>query len=180
MKRSQFTVRHMVYCAISAALITICAWICVPVLQVSFTMQTFAVFFVLSLLGGRCCFLSVLLYLLLGAVGLPVFSGFQGGAGVLLGVTGGYIWGFLVAAFVYWIVTALFGEKLSIRLLASVLGMLLCYACGTAWYQTVYANNSLWAVLGTCVLPYLLPDGMKIALALYLAGRIKKAIPKLL
>lgn len=180
MKRSQFTVRHMVYCAISAALITICAWICVPVLQVSFTMQTFAVFFVLSLLGGRCGFLSVLLYLLLGAVGLPVFSGFQGGAGVLLGVTGGYIWGFLTAAFVYWIVTALFGKKLSIRLLASVLGMLLCYTCGTAWYQTVYVNNSLWAVLGTCVFPYLLPDAVKITLALYLAGRIKKAIPKLL
>ncbi len=179
MKRSQFTVRHMVYCAISAALITICAWICVPVLQVSFTMQTFAVFFVLSLLGGRCGFLSVLLYLLLGAVGLPVFSGFQGGVGILLGVTGGYIWGFLAAALVYWVITALFGQKLPIRLLSSVLGMLVCYACGSVWYQTIYAQNSLWAVIITCVVPYLLPDAVKIALAMYLADRIKKTMPKL-
>lgn len=179
MKRSQFTVRHMVYCAISAALITICAWICVPVLQISFTMQTFAIFFILSLLGGRCGFLSIGLYLLLGAVGLPVFSGFQGGAGILLGVTGGYIWGFLAAALAYWVITALFGQKLPIRLLSSVFGMLLCYTCGTAWYQTIYAQNSLWAVLATCVIPYLLPDAVKIILALYLADRIKKAAPKL-
>ena len=178
MKHSQFTVRDMVYCAISAALITICAWICVPVLQVSFTMQTFAIFFIFSLLGGRCGFLSVLLYLLLGAVGLPVFSGFQGGIGILLGATGGYIWGFLAAALLYWIITALFGDKISVRLLSSVLGMMLCYGCGTAWYQGIFAHNSLWAVFGTCVVPYLLPDAVKIALALYLADRIKKALPK--
>ena len=178
MKRSQFTVRDMVNCAISAALITICAWICVPVLQVSFTMQTFAVFFILSLLGGRCGFLSVLLYLLLGAVGLPVFSGFQGGIGALLGVTGGYIWGFLAAALIYWIVSALLGDRLTVRLPASVLGMILCYACGTAWYQHAYAQNSLWTVIATCVVPYILSDAVKIALALYLADRIKKALPK--
>lgn len=178
MKRTHLTVRDMVNCAISAALITICAWICVPVLQISFTMQTFAVFFVFSLLGGRCGVLSVLLYLLLGAVGLPVFSGFQGGAGVLLGVTGGYIWGFLAAALLYWVVTALFGEKLPVRLLASVFGMLLCYGCGTVWYQAAYAQNSLWAVIGTCVAPYLLPDAVKIALAITLADRIKKAMPQ--
>ena len=178
MKHTQFTVRDMVNCAISAALITLCAWISVPLLQISFTMQTFAVFFVFSLLGGRCGFLSVLLYLLLGAVGLPVFSGFQGGIGILLGVTGGYIWGFLAAALIYWVLTSLFGEKLSVRLVASVLGMLLCYGCGTVWYYGLYAQNSLWAVLVTCVVPYLLPDAIKIALALTLAERIKKALPK--
>lgn len=177
MKKSHFSVRDMVYCAISAALITVCAWIAVPVLQISFTMQTFGIFFTLCLLGGRRGAVSVLLYLLLGAVGLPVFSAFQGGVGTLLGVTGGYIWGFLLSALLYLAVTALFGESTPVRVTAAVAGMLLCYGCGTAWYLMSYAQSGFWAVVSTCVLPYLVPDTVKIALAFYLAGRLKKALP---
>lgn len=174
MKRNRFTVKDMAYCAICAAILAISAWIAVPALQISFTMQSFAVFFILGLLGGRLGAISVGIYLLLGTVGLPVFSGFRGGISVLLGVTGGYIWGFLAAALIYWAVTALFGLDRRVKLPAMVLGMAVCYTCGSLWYAFMYAGGSLWAVVSACVVPYLLPDGIKIALALSLAGRLEK------
>jgi biotin transport system substrate-specific component len=111
--------------------------------------------------------------LLLGAVGLPVFSGFQGGFGILLGVTGGYLWGFLAAALVYWVVTAVFPKLAGLP--AMILGLLTCYACGTGWFLHVYAGSSpmgLGAVLLKCVVPYLLPDAAKIVLAAVLTRRL--------
>lgn len=170
----------MVLCALFAALMVICAWISIPVLDIAFTLQTFAVFLSLGVLGGRRGSLVCLLYLLLGAVGLPVFSGFRGGIGTLLGVTGGYIWGFLATALVYWGVTALLGETLFRRGAAMVLGLLVCYACGSAWFLMVYVQEGsamgMGAVIAKCVLPYLLPDAVKLALALSLAQRLKRVI----
>ena len=116
-------------------------------------------------------------YLLLGAVGLPVFSGFRGGLGALLGTTGGYILGFLALALVYWLVTALLGERLPAMAVAMVLGLVLCYAFGTFWFLTVYTGGSGETLLGAltlCVFPYVLPDLGKIFLALVLVSRVKK------
>lgn len=175
MKHRFLPVKDMLLCAIFAGLMALCAWISVPVLQIGFTLQTFALFFVLGLLGGKRGTISCLVYMLLGGVGLPVFSGFRGGVGVLFGATGGYIWGFLAAALVYWAVTAAFGQNLPVRLFATVLGLAACYACGTGWYLYAY-GGSLGAVLGVCVVPYLLPDGIKIALALYLSGKMKQLL----
>ena len=156
-------------------MLAISAWISIPMPQVSFTMQSFAVFFALGLLGGRRGSISIGIYILMGAVGLPVFSGFRGGLGVILGVTGGYIWGFLLAGPVYWAVTSLLGQSFRVRLGGMVLGMVLCYGCGTAWYLQVY-GGAFWAVVLTCVAPYLIPDALKILLALSLANRLKKVV----
>lgn len=87
----------LAYIALMAALIALCAWISVPLGPVPFTMQTFGIFAALGLLGGRRGTLAFLIYLLLGIVGLPVFSGFSAGAGVLFGATGGYLLGYLAA-----------------------------------------------------------------------------------
>ena len=88
--------------------------------MVPFTMQTFAVFLALGLLGGRRGTYAVLVYLLLGMIGIPVFSGFRGGPGVLLGTTGGYILGFLGSALVYWLMTARLGTRTWVRVAAMV------------------------------------------------------------
>ena len=133
MKKHPITAKDMAYSGICAALLAISAWCAIPMPQVSFTMQSFAVFFALGLLGGRRGVISISIYLVMGLIGLPVFSGFRGGVGVLLGVTGGYIWGFLLAGLLYWAVTALFGQGFKARLAAMILGMLLCYGCGTVW-----------------------------------------------
>ena len=101
----------MVYIAVFAVIIAVCSWISVPMV-IPFTLQTFGVFCAVGLLGGKRGTLSVLIYVLLGAVGIPVFSGFSSGIGTLFGVTGGYIMGFIFTALVYWLITLVFGKKL--------------------------------------------------------------------
>lgn len=151
----------------------VCAWISVPLGDTVFTLQTFALFLTLLLLGGRLGFWVCCGYLLLGAAGLPVFSGFRGGIGMLTGVTGGYLWGFLAAAFVYALL-----EKLPLPGL--ILGLLACYGCGTLWFWQMYLDTdvpmALGAVIIKCVLPYLLPDGAKLALAWLLSKRLSRFI----
>jgi biotin transport system substrate-specific component len=167
----------MVQIALFAAIIAICSWIQIP-LTVPFTLQTFAVFCTLGILGGKNGTISVLLYIILGAVGVPVFAGFSGGVGVLLGTTGGYIIGFLFTALLYWVITHFFGDKLPVMIIAMALGLVVCYAFGTAWFMLVYARTTgavgLMTALGWCVFPFILPDCVKIALAILLAKRIPK------
>ena len=164
---SRFPVRRMTLCAFFAALTALCAWIGIPLGDTVFTLQTFAVCLTLGLLGGRWGTVSILCYLLLGAVGAPVFSGFRGGVGAILGPTGGYLWGFLCTGLCYRAV-----EKIG-KLPAMVTGLLVCYACGTVWYM-IYTGGGLEFVLLQTVVPYLIPDGCKIALAMHLTRRLKR------
>ena len=119
----------MVYIAIFAVIIAVCSWISVPMV-VPFTLQTFGVFCAVGLLGGKRGTLSVLIYVLLGAVGVPVFAGFSSGIGTLFGVTGGYIMGFIFTALIYWLITAIFGKKLWAIILGMVLGLWLAMPSG--------------------------------------------------
>lgn len=168
--------RDMALRGLFAALMAVCAWITVPVLDIAFTMQTFALFLTLLTLGGKGGTIVCLVYLLLGAVGLPVFSGFRGGMGALLGVTGGYIWGFPACALTYWAATAAFGGKRFARIIALLLGLTVCYGLGTVWYVIVYTQGgsaiSFGAVILKCVAPYLVPDGIKLILAMGLHRRL--------
>ena len=173
----QFRVVDLAYMAVCAALIAICSWISIPA-AVPFTMQTFAVFCVLGLLGGKRGTISILVYILLGAVGLPVFAGFSGGIGILFGTTGGYIIGFIFVGLIYWAAEKLFGAKLPLRIAAMVLGLAVCYAFGTVWFMLVYARSSgaiaLATALGWCVLPFIVPDLVKMGLAVLLSERLRK------
>ena len=159
--------KNMVRAALFAGMMAVCAWLAVPVSDIGFTMQTFGVFLALGLLGGRWGTLAISIYLLMGLVGLPVFSGFRGGPGMLLGVTGGYLWGFLASGLVYWA-----AERLG-KLPAMILGLLACYGCGTAWFLA-YSGGGLGLVLLRCVVPYLIPDGIKIFLAWSLSKRLAR------
>lgn len=170
----------LTYMALCAALMAVCSWISIPA-AIPFTLQTFAVFLTVLLLGGKRGVCTVLLYLLLGAVGLPVFSQFTGGIGILLGNTGGYMIGFVFSALIMWAAEALLGRKLWVQGLSMVLGLFACYAFGTAWFLWIYARTSgpvsLMTALGWCVFPFLIPDGIKIALALAIGARLRKSIP---
>ncbi len=175
---ARLTVRDMTYIAVFAAVIAVCAWITIPAGDVPFTLQTFGVFAAVGVLGGRRGTIAVLLYLMLGAVGLPVFSGFGGGLGVLMGVTGGYIAGFLLSALVMWAAELLWGRSAPALAAGMVLGLLACYAMGTAWYMVLYAVATgpvgALAVLAKCVVPFVVPDLCKIALALLLTRRVAR------
>ena len=166
---------NLVYIALAAVLITLCSWIQIPTV-VPFTMQTFAIFCVLSLLGGKRGTAAILLYLILGTAGLPVFAQFTSGPGILLGTTGGYLTGFLFLGLFYWVLTALFGKKLWAEILAMTVGLAILYAFGTAWFLLVYGRTTGSIGIGTalswCVFPFILPDLAKMALALLAARRI--------
>lgn len=168
-----------VYVALFAVIIAVCAWISIPT-TVPFSMQTFAVFITVGLLGGKRGTVSVLVYILLGAVGIPVFSGFSGGVGILFGTTGGYIIGFLGSALIYWGITKLLGTKPWTMILGMVLGLLVCYAFGTIWFMQVYARTSgaigVATALGWCVIPFIIPDLCKIVLAFILTKPLKRYV----
>lgn len=169
----------MAYIAMFAVVMAVCAWISIPT-TIPFTLQTFGVFLAVGILGGKRGTLSVLLYLLLGAIGIPVFAGFTGGVGIIAGSTGGYIVGFLLAALVMWLMEHFLGKKRWVLALSMVVGLLVCYAFGTIWFMFVYANNTgaigLMTALGWCVFPYVIPDVIKIVLAMILSKRIAKII----
>ena len=172
--------RQLAATALMAALLALCAWLTIPTV-VPFTMQTFGIFLAVGVLGGKRGSLAVLVYLLMGIVGLPVFSGFTGGIGCLAGATGGYIVGFLLSALVVWAVEALTrSRKTWVLVLGMVLGLLTCYAFGTAWFMYFYARSTgpigLATALGWCVFPYVVPDLVKIALALIIRKRLSAAI----
>ena len=179
---SRMRTKDLTLIALFTALTSACAWISVPVPAplIQFTMQTFAIFAVLLTLGGKRGTYAVTAYLLLGAVGAPVFSGFRGGLSVLLGATGGYILGFFFQALLYWLMTVKLGETLKVKITASVLGLFLCYAFGTAWYLVLYAQMGkpmgVLTALGYCVFPFILPDLIKLALAAVLAQRVGKYV----
>ena len=179
--RKRISVYDLVMVALFAALIAVCAWVTVPG-AVPFTLQTMGVFLAVGLLGGKRGTASVLVYILLGAVGMPVFSGFSGGVGRLLGTTGGYIIGFLVAALAMWAMEAIFGKAKWVLPVSMLLGLLLCYAFGTAWFLVLYTQTkgaiSVASVLSMCVVPFIIPDLLKIALALLLTSRLSKFIKK--
>jgi len=181
MKNSKLT--QTIFIGLFAALIAVCSQIQIPG-AVPFTLQTFAVFLAGGLLGGKRGTISVFVYILLGAVGLPVFAGFKGGIGALIGTTGGYIIGFIFSMLVFVVFELLLKEKAKKIIplgIAMVIGLIICYAFGTAWFMIVYTNTKepigLITALSWCVFPFIIPDIVKIALALTLTSRLKRFIP---
>ncbi len=169
----------LVYVAIGAALIAVCSWIVIPT-TVPFTLQTFAVFLVLLILGGDRGLMSTFVYVAMGAIGLPVFAGFKGGIGVLFGSTGGYIIGFIFTGLIYAMFTRLLGEKLIVKAVSLIIGLIVCYAFGTAWFMYIYTRDTgaigVFGVLSWCVFPFVIPDLIKLAAAFAVSKRVARVI----
>lgn len=177
--RQRTKTHDMVYIGVFTAIITICSWISIPS-TVPFTLQTMGVFTTVGILGGKRGTLSVITYILLGIIGVPVFAGFTGGIGIVLGTTGGYIIGFLFSALIMWGMERIFGTGKIVLILSMAVGLLGCYAVGTVWFMEVYARSSgaigLGTVLCWCVIPFIVPDLVKIAVSVLLTYRVRKVI----
>ncbi len=180
-KSSRLGTKDIALTALFVAVMAVCSWISIPA-TVPFTLQTFGVFLSVGLLGGKRGSLAVLVYLLLGAVGLPVFSGFTGGIGHLLGPTGGYIIGFIFSALLMWLAERLFGKSVTVLAVSMIAGLIVCYAFGTSWFMSVYTKNTgeigLMTALGWCVIPYIIPDVAKIVLAVLLTRRLRPYVDR--
>ena len=166
------------YIALSAALLTVSAWIAVPIGTIPITLQTATLFLVAGLLGLKRAVLATLAYILLGGIGVPVFAGFLGGFSVLLSPTGGYIVGFLaISLIVGWYTEKKRGEKAWGLAMAMFFALLLCYAFGTVWFMAVLGTDTgFFGAIAFCVLPYLPFDILKLILSLFLLQKLKKII----
>ena len=169
----------IVYIAVFAVIMAICSWISIPA-AVPFTLQTFGVFIAVGVLGGKRGSLSILVFILLGAIGIPVFANFSGGIGVLAGPTGGYIIGFLFSALLMWAMEKLPGKKSVMQIVSMIAGLIVCYAFGTVWFVIVYGRMNgpigFTAALVSCVVPFIIPDIIKIALAYVLSRKLRKYV----
>lgn len=166
---------NLVYIALFAVLIAICSWLAIPTI-VPITLQTLAVYLTVSLLGWKRGLAAICVYILLGLVGVPVFSGFRAGMGVLAGPTGGYIIGFIFLSLIMGAFIHRFGNGKMILFIAMLLGTIVCYAFGTIWYLLVYAQTTEpvgWlTALSLCVFPFILPDILKMLLAIFISKRL--------
>ena len=159
-----------------AALMVICSWISVPLGPVPVTLQTFAVFLAAALLGSRRGTLAVGVYILLGVVGLPVFSGFK----TLNPLTFGYVLGFLPLGLLTAASERLFrGRRLALPL-GMGLGLLACYLIGTVWFWYVMhfrgTEYGFGKILSLCVIPFIVPDLIKLGLAYFLTQKLGKFV----
>ena len=180
--KTQSSIQKVVMTGMLAAVMAVMSQIQFPLPSgVPVTMQTFAMALAGYILGWKYGLASTAVYILLGAIGVPVFAGFSGGLGILLNNTGGYIIGFLFSALVMWAMESLWGKKPVIQILSMVVGLIVCYAMGTIWFMVVYTKTSgavgLGTVLGWCVIPFIIPDLVKIALAFVLSRRVRKLVP---
>ncbi len=174
----KFTTYQLAVTALMAAVMCILGPVSIFIGPIPVSLTNLVIFFAAYLLGAKLGTLSVLIYLLLGAVGLPVFSGYAGGVAKLAGPTGGFLIGFLAAAFF----TGLFVDKFAAKPVFAALGMVLgdaaAYVLGVLWFMKVMPSDFMTAVTA-CVLPFLVWDAAKIVLASALGcvvrGRLVKA-----
>lgn len=171
--------KDMTLTAVMAALVCVAGPLSIAIGPIPLSLATFAVYLAGAVLGWKRGALAVLIYLLIGTVGVPVFSGFSGGVQKLLGVTGGYLVGYLPCA----LLTGLGVQNDRKRpekprwqaFAAMVAGTVVLYAIGTAWFM-LQTKNPLGAAMGMCVIPFLPGDAIKIAAAGLIAGPVRKAV----
>ena len=166
---------RMAMTALMAAVTCVIAPMAIPIGPVPISFTNLAIYLSLYLLGWKRGTVSYLVYVLIGAVGVPVFSGFTGGLGKLAGATGGYIVGFIPMAVIAGLVIDRYRNR-GLQLAGMIVGTAVCYAFGTAWFLVAYARAAgpigLWAALGMCVFPFVVPDLVKLALAWMLSRRL--------
>ncbi len=162
-----------------SAVMVICSWISIP-FTIPFTMQTFAIFLALLTLGGKKGTISIIVYIFLGVIGLPVFAGFTGGVGALMGITGGFIWGFILQGIIYILFEKFIIKSNIINVASLIIGLFACYFCGVVWFANIYSAtagvNDYFYALTVCVIPYIIPDLLKLSLALIISKSLKRVV----
>ncbi len=175
---------YLILCGLFAALTAICSFITIPLgfTPVPINLGTFGVFLTGGLLGKKYGCISILVYILLGIAGIPVFSGFRAGLSVLAGPTGGYIAGYLLAVFIIGLLTDKMSSDSKRKSAAIIkyalcmtLGLVACYTAGTLWFM-YSCHVPFTAAFISCVLPFIAGDITKITAAVILVTRLKKLL----
>lgn len=164
----------MVVTALMAAVTCILAPLSIPIGPVPISLTNLAIYLSLYLLDWKKGTLSYLIYVLIGLVGLPVFSGFTGGPSKLAGPTGGYIIGFIPMAVIAGVVIDNYNKKW-IQILGMIVGTAVCYAFGTAWF-CFQSGMSVSAALAICVIPFIPGDLIKMVIAMIIGPMVRKRV----
>ena len=167
--------RQLVLAALFAALTAVCSQIQIPLPMIPINLALFAVHLCGALLGAKWGALSMAVYALLGAVGVPVFAGFGSGPAVLFGKTGGYIIGYILCAAIVGLLSRRLGFTFPKLCLSMAVGVIVCYVFGTAWFMFL-TGNDLGTALSLCVYPFVPFDLLKIVLAVALGKPIRDAL----
>ena len=174
-KSKKTNLKDCILISLFSAIIAVSSLISIPS-PVPFTLQTLAIFCALTVLGGKKGTISIILYIFLGIIGLPVFAGFSGGLGHLMGATGGYISGFILTALTFCIVTTKGQNNTKLQIIGLVAGLIICYISGTLWYTVVYLGDltlkSFVSSFTLCVLPFVIPDAIKLAVAVIINKKL--------
>ncbi len=167
------TTKNLCFCAMFAALTAVFSQIQIPLAQVPINLATLSVMLAGGLLGWKYGAVSQLVYVLLGTIGAPVFAGFSGGFGIVMGKTGGYIVGYVFCALIIGLMTdKVKVAKKVILPVSMVVGTIALYAFGTGWFMIV-TGSTLWQSLIWCVFPFLIGDAAKIVIATVLSLSLK-------
>ena len=172
--------KDIISIGIFASILCIFSVITIPISSIPITLSLFAVFFISIILGLKKSLFTVIIYILCGCLGLPVFSGFQGGFNVLLGPTGGYIIGYLFIAVLVGFVSAKIKnfsslKRIFVLFMISFVSMFFCYAFGTVQFSIV-TNSGIKESLYLCVYPFIVFDVVKIITSILIAETVKKHI----
>lgn len=174
-KHSGLTVRQLTAAALMTALMCLLGPLAIPIGPVPISLTNFVILIAVYTLGAKLGLISYLAYLLLGAAGLPVFSGYSGGLAKLAGPTGGYLVGFCFTIVISGIFIKNSHCKTAFSILGMTIGMLVAYAFGTAWF-VLEAECTLWYALTVCVFPFLIGDAVKILLASKIGPVLQNAL----
>ncbi len=179
MDRKKWDVRQMALVGLMTAVICVIApfSLNIPVSPVPISLGSMAIYFVITVLGMKRGTLSVALYILLGLIGVPVFTNFNGGAGKLFGPTGGYIVGYIFLALIFGFFMDHWRGKPGLNIAGAVLGTLVLYLFGTVWLQ-YQAGMSFMAALWAGVIPYIPGDIIKLALSMSIGIQLRKRLVK--
>lgn len=180
MKNKFLTVKDITLIAVFVAVITVCSWISIPVGPVPVTLQTFAIFMTAGLLGTKRSLITIIIYIMLGMVGVPVFSQFKAGPNVLAGPTGGYVIGFIFTVIIIGVLTKIVSKsnktlKNAVTFLSMILGDVVCFVVETIHFMFMMKVD-LISSLTICVIPYIIPDLVKMIIAIMVIDRVKKYI----
>lgn len=168
---------EMTICALFAAIMCIFGPMSVPIGPIPVSLTNLVIYIAIYILGTRGTTISYLVYLLLGAVGLPVFSGYSGGIGKLTGPTGGYLIGFILMILISGLALKLSNAKPILTAIGMVVGTAVAYAFGTVWFMIV-ASYKLKEALSVCVFPFIPFDLGKIVIATILGKAVRVALIK--
>lgn len=175
MSTQQLKLRSMIITALFAAIIGVLAQLTIPLPLVPITGQTLAIGLAATILGSRYGTLSVLLYLIIGSAGVPVFAEFSGGISKLIGPTGGFLVGFIPATFIIGFYMEKFGFTFKHAMIANTIGMIITLAFGTAWLKL--SAELTWAqALAGGFTPFLIVGLIKAALASWIGITIRKRL----